>query len=110
MGPASTGQELTFEELRGIVAPIAEKYGITRVYLFGSRARGDHSKESDFDFCVTASEKCTLFDLGGFMYDLKDALGAEVDVVCEGGLSKRQHFTEEVLRDRKILFGDPGPS
>ncbi|MDR2698771.1 MAG: nucleotidyltransferase domain-containing protein [Candidatus Methanoplasma sp.] len=52
MGHNDTVRSLSFGELRGIVAPIAKKYGMIRVYLFGSRARGDNNEESDFDFCV----------------------------------------------------------
>ncbi|MCL2148807.1 MAG: nucleotidyltransferase domain-containing protein [Methanomassiliicoccaceae archaeon] len=94
----------TFEELQRIVGPIAKEHGMARVYLFGSRARGDHSRGSDFDFCVVAQEGRSLFDLGGFLYDLRDALGTDVDVVCESGLHNRPHFMEEMLRDRKVVF------
>jgi predicted nucleotidyltransferase len=104
MDQAVAEHELTFEELRDVVTPIAKKYGMIRVYLFGSRARGDNKKDSDFDFCVVAPKGCTLFELGGFLYDLKDALGTKVDVVCEEGLQKRPYFMEEMRRDRKILF------
>ena len=45
-------REYTFEELRRIVKPIAESYGMRPVYLFGSRARGDNREDSDYDFCV----------------------------------------------------------
>ena len=34
-------KEYTFEELCQIVGAIAAEYGILKVYLFGSRARGD---------------------------------------------------------------------
>lgn len=40
----------TIEELRRTVGPIAESHGMRRVYLFGSRARGDHREDSDYDF------------------------------------------------------------
>ena len=97
--------ELTFEELQAVVAPIAERYGMIRVYLFGSRARGDNRENSDFDFCVVAPRGCSLMKLGSFLYDLKDALGTEVDVVCEEGLQERPHFLEEMMNDRKLVFG-----
>ncbi|MCL2333733.1 MAG: nucleotidyltransferase domain-containing protein [Candidatus Methanoplasma sp.] len=104
MSSADTGCNVTLDELKEIIAPIAEKYGMICVYLFGSRARGDCNEKSDFDFCVVAPEGCTLFDLGGFLYDLRDALGSEVDVVCEEGVKRRPHLMEEMLRDRKVVF------
>ena len=104
MNSAGTVHGPTLEELREIVAPIARKYGMSRIYLFGSRARGDNSENSDFDFCVAAPKGFSLFDLGEFLYDLKDALGAEVDVTSEEGIHTSQYFKEEMLRDRKIIF------
>ena len=64
----------------------------------------DHCKDSDFDFCVVVPEDCDLVKLGLFLYDLRDALGAEVDIVCEEGVKKRPYFMEEMLRDRKVVF------
>ena len=95
-------KEHTFEELRRIVEPIAESYGMKQVYLFGSRARGDNREDSDYDFCVVTSDDCDLFELGGFFAELRDALGVEIDLVCEESL--RDDFNREVLRDRKLLY------
>ncbi|MEY8576271.1 nucleotidyltransferase domain-containing protein [Oscillospiraceae bacterium 21-37] len=36
-----TRKVYTINEIKGIVAPIAQKHGVNRVYLFGSYARGD---------------------------------------------------------------------
>ena len=94
--------ELTIEELSEIVGRIAAKYDMLKVYLFGSRARGDNRSDSDYDFCVLTDDGCTLFTLGGFFSDLKDALGAEIDVVCEDDIEG--DFREEVLRDRILLY------
>ena len=40
------------EELKQIVAPIAEKYWLEAVYLFGSQERGDAKPDSDYDFYI----------------------------------------------------------
>ena len=97
-------QVRTFEELREIVAPIAEKHGILRVYLFGSRAREDHKEGSDYDFCILAPKGYGLFKIGSFLNDLEDALGAEVDIISEEGISRNEAFMEEMYRDRRIVF------
>ena len=75
-------REPSFEGLCDIVGPIAASYGMKRVYLFGSRARGDFDDDSDYDFCVITGDDCTLFTLSGFLIRLKEALGTEVDVVA----------------------------
>lgn len=95
-------RDYTIEELRRIVEPIAESYGMRQVYLFGSRARGDNREDSDYDFCVVTSDDCDLFDLGGFFAELRDALGVEIDLVCQESL--RDDFSREVLRDRRLVY------
>ena len=77
-----------FEELRSIVEPIARKYGMLRVNIFGSRARGDHGEDGDYDFCVLPPEGMGLFAMGGFYGELADAMGAEIDVVSENGMRR----------------------
>ena len=37
----------TIEEIRRIITPIAKKYRLPAVYLFGSYARGDATETSD---------------------------------------------------------------
>lgn len=73
-----------------------------RVYLFGSRARGDAFPDSDYDFCILTPESYGLFEVGGFYSDLRDALDAEVDVVCEESL--QGEFRREYMRDRILLY------
>jgi len=104
MDMAPIDREIMFEELRDIVAPIARKHGVDRVYLFGSRARGDNKSNSDFDFCIDVPTSFDIMDICSFLNDLKDALGNDVDVVCEDNLRKKQNFMEGMLRDRKIVF------
>jgi hypothetical protein len=44
----------TIEEIKTIVEPIARKYGVARVYLFGSYARGEVTENSDVDLLSIA--------------------------------------------------------
>lgn len=95
-------REYTFEELCQIVGAVAARHGMIRVYLFGSRARGDNTEGSDYDFCILTPDDYGLFEVGGFYADLRDALGTDIDVVCEESL--RDDFSREVLRDRRLLY------
>ena len=38
------------------IRDLAEKYGLERVVLFGSRARGDYKKTSDIDLAATGGD------------------------------------------------------
>ena len=95
-------KEYTFEELCQIVGAVAARHGMIRVYLFGSRARGDNTEGSDYDFCILTPDDYGLFEVGGFYADLRDALGTDIDVVCEESL--RNDFSRGVLRDRRLLY------
>lgn len=50
------------EEIAERVRPIAERYGVGKIYLFGSYARGEATEESDIDLLVDASEIYTAIN------------------------------------------------
>lgn len=102
MNQISSKMDYSIEELTVLVKPIAEKYGVKRMYLFGSRARGDGNSESDYDFCITPCEGSSLLTLSGIMIDLKEALGSEVDIVCEKYLEGE--FRNRVEIERKLIY------
>jgi len=104
MDEKGAGGDLTFDELCEVVAPIARKYGMLRVYLFGSRARGNNRGDSDYDFSVLAPKECGLFKFCSFISDLEDALGKKVDAVSENATFKNPYFREEMIHDRKVVF------
>ena len=43
---------LTIEEIKKAVIPIRERYGVERLSLFGSYARGEADEKSDVDLMV----------------------------------------------------------
>lgn len=91
---------LTKEELRGRrdeITRLAAQYGAHDVRIFGSVARGDATEESDVDFLVRLDPDRSLLDLGGLLMDLRDLLGAKVDLIAEGSLHGR--FGEIVARE-----------
>ncbi|MCL2607804.1 MAG: nucleotidyltransferase domain-containing protein [Methanomassiliicoccaceae archaeon] len=67
--------------MKSIVAPIAKEYGVKKVYLFGSMARGDHNEESDYDFCIERGKIDCIFRLSAFYRDLSKAIGYDIDMV-----------------------------
>ena len=101
--PSKTQKKLSIEELKLIVGPIATEYGVEKVYLFGSMARGDDDDDSDYDFCIERGKISDLFELSGFFGDLKDAIGHEIDLVTTGALPPE--FMENVIRDGVVLYG-----
>ena len=72
----------TVDEIRQKVKPIAEKYGVTEMYLFGSYARGEADERSDLDFAVQdVGTKLIGMKFFSFQNDLEDEFGMPVDLI-----------------------------
>lgn len=95
---------LTIDEIKAAVAPICEKYGVERLTLFGSYARGEADELSDVDLMVDKYDEKKLrgFVWGGLYGDLKEALGIEVDVLSR--ISTRQKFLDKIAKDEVLLY------
>jgi predicted nucleotidyltransferase len=76
----STLEDLRREKREEILR-LAELHGCRNVRVFGSFATGENRAASDIDFLVDLDEGRNLFDLGGLLADLKDALASNVDLV-----------------------------
>ena len=59
---------------------MADRYGVIRLGLFGSHARGTQNEESDIDIAVEL-EKPDLFCLIGIKQIIEEEFGAKVDVI-----------------------------
>lgn len=102
----------TMDEIRVRITPVAQKYGIPAVYLFGSYARGTATENSDVDLLVdtTGTTLTNLFALGGLYCDLEDALGKQIDLLTLNSLEgpcRRETdvcFRSQVNRDRRIIY------
>lgn len=75
------------EEIAERVRPVAERYGITKVYLFGSYARGEATEDSDVDLMISYRELKGAFAIGGIYVDFKEALDKSVDIVSERAIT-----------------------
>ena len=75
------------KDKRAEILRLAAQYGVERMRIFGSLARGQATPDSDIDFLVAFRRGKTLLDLIGFKQDLEELTGRKVDVVSEGGVS-----------------------
>ena len=103
---------LTIDEIIRIVKPLAEKYHISEVYIFGSYARGEATAESDIDLLVDLTGSVIRgLNFVSFYNDLEEALGTSVDVVTMDSLTipttrrGQLHFREAVSRERRMIYG-----
>ena len=94
----------TIDEIKNIITPIAKSYGVQKVFLFGSYARGEATASSDLDFCIDAPSIRDLFMLGGLYADLEDAFSKKLDLITVGSL-KYNSVTRFInnLKNEQIL-------
>lgn len=92
---------LTIEEIKEAVTPICKRYGVDKVTLFGSYARGEADDKSDVDLMVDGG-KLVGFEWGGFYADVQEALGVELDVLSRRGT--RPKFLNAISKDEVLLY------
>ena len=72
---------MTIEAIKNQILKIVNDYPITSVTLFGSRASGTNTEDSDVDLIIEFSEPVTLITLSRIKFQLEELLGLEVDVI-----------------------------
>lgn len=101
----------TLEQIRDAVAPIAKKYQIPAIYLFGSYARGTPTEDSDLDFLIEMpGVKLVGFEWGGLYNDFDEAFDKSVDLVTMRGFLQKTdrisqiHFRENVNKEKVVVY------
>ena len=79
------------------IVEIAGKHGASNIRLFGSRALGKATADSDIDLLVEFEPGRDLFDLVALKQALEEQTGLRVDVLTERALSP--YMRDDVLRE-----------
>ena len=88
----------TIKEIKTIIKPILNKYGITEVYLFGSYARGEAKNSSDIDIYCEKGNVKTLIDQGLLEEELEVALNKKVDIIFTTSYIN-DYFKTQIMED-----------
>ena len=102
----------TIGEITARIQPVAERYGLKAVFLFGSYARGTATDDSDIDLLVDTdgTEIKSLLQLSALYCDLEEALEKPVDLVTLRSLeqppqsAREIRFRETILQERVSLY------
>ena len=92
----------SIDEIKRITVPIAKKYGVKKMALFGSYARGEQKNTSDIDFWIDKGEIKGFFRLAGFQRELEEKFSMPVDVLTTGALS--DEFLERIKNEEIIIY------
>ena len=93
----------TLDEIREKVVPVAKKYGVEKIWLFGSYARGDADEKSDVDFLIDRG-KIRGLQYFGFVLDLEEIFKCHVDVVSINITNKK--FLDEIGKDEVLIYAE----
>ena len=104
----------SLEQIINCVKPIAEKYKLPAVYLFGSYARGDATEDSDIDFLIdrAGSDIKNLLNFADFCAALEDVFLKGIDVLTvqqleqEGAFDRMPYMIEAISRERVSVYGN----
>lgn len=97
----------TLDEIKAIAHPIAQRYGISGLYLFGSYARGEATPQSDIDFRVDRGNLTDLLELGGLFSDLEDGFEKDLDVLTTQMLSPA--FLNSIRDEEVLIYANHEP-
>ena len=103
MSNLETQIEYSVTEISALVAPVAADFGIHKMSVFGSYARGDKTDKSDIDFhIIDRGSLRGLFRLAAFEIALEKLLKIPVDVVTTGGLF--DDVRENVQQEEIVIY------
>lgn len=91
------------DEIINRLVNILKKYGVKKIEIFGSYARGEAKPGSDIDIIVDFEETKSLLDLVKIEQELEDALGVKVDLLTRASISP--YLKEIIAKESKIVFG-----
>ncbi len=86
---------VVIQELRAL----AQTYNLTKVLLFGSRARGDYRRASDIDLAVSGG------DIGRFALDAEEETSTllKFDIVDLDGCVQKE-LRDSIQKEGKVLY------
>ena len=74
---------------------------MVKIYLFGSRARGDNSPSSDIDIALDVGRKIDLYELSLINEEIEEStIPFTVDVIDLYNVS--EDFKKNILKDGKL--------
>ena len=90
----------TITDIKALVKPIAEKYHVDEIYLFGSYARDEANQNSDLDFVVFGGQNFKLTLIFSLAEELRAILNKKVDVFEINEINQDSEFYRTIMKER----------
>ena len=90
----------TITDIKALVKPIAEKYNVDEIYLFGSYARDEADQNSDLDFLLFGGQNFKLTMIFSLAEELRAILNKKVDVFEINEINQDSEFYRTIMKER----------
>ena len=93
----------TMEQIAAAVKPLADKYRVKEIYLFGSYARGEADENSDLDFLVFGGEMFRRTMIFALAEELREVLKKNVDVYEIAEINPDSNFYQTIMKEKVLV-------
>lgn len=90
------------EQIKEKIKPVAQKYNLTYIWIFGSYAKKKQKKNSDIDILLKTEDVAEGFKLVEVKLALEEALEKEVDIVTTGSI--KGSLLEDVDLEEVLVY------
>ena len=101
----------SINELKNKIAPLAVKYNLYAVYIFGSYARNEATEDSDVDILINRTGSTIKgIGIGGLYNELCESIGKQIDLITTSTLEQESiiqqtpWFVENLKKERVLLY------
>ena len=89
------------EKIKEKIKPVAKKYNLAYVWIFGSYAKKKQKKDSDVDIIVRTEDVIGGFKIVEVKFALEEALEKQVDIITtgsiKGSLLENENLEEDLV-------------
>lgn len=94
-------KDKAIEKLKDLQDELHHKFGVSKIGVFGSYARGENEKDSDIDILVEFDRSVNLFEFARLKMFLSEQMGLKVDLVTPDAL--KPMIKESILNNTIYL-------
>ncbi len=94
---------MTMDEIIEIVKPLACKYSVKEIYIFGSYARNEATVESDLDFLVYGGDGFKLTSIFSLGEELRKVFDKDVDIFEIHEINEGSDFYNTIMKEKVLV-------
>lgn len=97
-------------EIKEMIADIAAKYDVDKIYLFGSYAKNKATAKSDIDLFVENYKYKKFYSLASLYADLEERSGKKIDIITDTSIETNRdkrnvnELYNNIIRERVSLY------